>query len=66
MQCLRCTLYRLVFVVFTRNGHLKPVCEVVGCLWSKDTEQANFRSHACIDSEYFPAIHDCMTSSQPA
>ena len=65
------------FVDFTRIGRVNPMCEVrclwsidtilgVGCLWSIDTKQANFRSHACIDVEFFSALHDYMTISQPA
>jgi len=54
------------FVDFTRIGRVNPVCEVMGCLWSVDAEQANFRSHACIDVEFFSAMHDYMTISQLA
>ena len=32
MKGLRCILHRLVFVAFTRIGHVKPVGEVMGCL----------------------------------
>jgi len=32
MKYLRCILYRLVFVSFTKIGGIKPLYEVVGCV----------------------------------
>jgi len=59
-------LHRLAFVAFTKIGRIKPVYEVVGCLQSIGTKQVHFRSHACINNEFFSAKHDCATGSQPA
>ena len=50
MKYLFYILHRLAFVAFTEIARIKQVYEVVGCLWSVDTKQAKFRSHACIDS----------------
>jgi len=66
MKCLRFILHRLVFAAFTRIGRVKPVCEVMGCLQSIDSKQANFPSNAYIDIEFFSAVHDYMISAQPA